>query len=147
MNSVTRKPSLGAGRFSKSMYGVCSVTAYHSSFAFSGPGHSPSEPNSAATNAPERGQNLHVDCLVSRSSSTESRRAKAGTAAPALPLRVASEHRKWTSLLERTETSDQRDALLDECFRARKRRRDASRLDDCSHAKIPPRLAIALATR
>jgi hypothetical protein len=26
MNSVTRKPSLGAGRFSKSMEGVCSVT-------------------------------------------------------------------------------------------------------------------------
>jgi hypothetical protein len=24
MNSVTRKPSLGVGRFSKSMYGVCS---------------------------------------------------------------------------------------------------------------------------
>src|SRR5215472_10892535 len=26
MNSVTRKPSLGVGRFSKSMYGLCSVT-------------------------------------------------------------------------------------------------------------------------
>src|SRR5262245_6401654 len=26
MNSVTRKPSLGVGRFSKSMYGTCSVT-------------------------------------------------------------------------------------------------------------------------
>src|SRR5262245_61602075 len=26
MNSVTRKPSLGAGKLSKSMYGVCSVT-------------------------------------------------------------------------------------------------------------------------
>src|SRR5262245_36953315 len=28
MNSVTRKPSLGVGRFSKSMYGVCSVIVY-----------------------------------------------------------------------------------------------------------------------
>src|SRR5512134_1967873 len=27
MNSVTRKPPFGVGRFSKSMYGVCSVTA------------------------------------------------------------------------------------------------------------------------
>jgi hypothetical protein len=31
MNWVTRKPSLGLGRFSKSIYGVCSLTALGSS--------------------------------------------------------------------------------------------------------------------
>src|SRR4051812_47739755 len=54
MNRVMRKPSPGAGRFSKSMAGVCSLTVLRSSYASDGgwqpPGLKPTEIHRAAPN-------------------------------------------------------------------------------------------------